>query len=328
MLTAICRYGPRIVPETAWIVEECRARGETIQGPDIGRFERAFGAAIGLPDAVAASYGRMAFYYLLKAFAFPAGSEIVFPALTFWVVPEIARGLGLTPVFADVDPVTFNLTPASFKRAITTKTVAVVPTHLWGLPCDMDEIGGIAARHGVAVIEDCAHALFTNYRGHTLGLHGKVGCFSFFSNKNATCGEGGALITDDDGLAARLRLFRSHGMTSLTLDRHRGRAVSYDVVLPGYNHRLDEIRSEVRAGRSPPPIDLALAPPADQAFVERIVSVSFGSMISTSPWHCRSIIDFLSCRNRAASSRRPVRAACATTTCRLVRLSPLEISAN
>jgi dTDP-4-amino-4,6-dideoxygalactose transaminase len=107
----------------------------------------------------------------------------------------------------------------------------------------MEEILALADEHGVPVVEDAAHAVFGKHRGRTLGLHGKVGCYSFYSNKNATCGEGGALVTDDDELAKKLRLARSHGMTTPTLDRHRGIATSYDVVMPGYNMRLDEIRA-------------------------------------------------------------------------------------
>jgi dTDP-4-amino-4,6-dideoxygalactose transaminase len=107
----------------------------------------------------------------------------------------------------------------------------------------MEDLLALADAGGVPVIEDCAHALFTTYRGKTLGLHGRVGCFSFFSNKNVTCGEGGALLTDDAALADDLRRLRSHGMTSPTLERHKGRAYSYDVTAAGFNYRLDEIRA-------------------------------------------------------------------------------------
>jgi dTDP-4-amino-4,6-dideoxygalactose transaminase len=107
----------------------------------------------------------------------------------------------------------------------------------------MGEILELADARGIAVIEDCAHALVTTHQGRALGRHGRVGCFSFFSNKNITCGEGGMLTTDDAALADRLRLLRSHGMTTPTLERHRGRAYSYDVLSPGFNDRLDEIRA-------------------------------------------------------------------------------------
>src|SRR5262245_49364368 len=134
MLTAISRYGARVLPNTEEIVAGCKARGELIQGPQIAQFEAAFARRAGLEPthAIASSFGRMAFYYLLKAFAFPAGSEIIVPALTFWVVPALAKVAGLKVVFADVDPETFTLDPAAFERAITPATRAVVPTHLYG----------------------------------------------------------------------------------------------------------------------------------------------------------------------------------------------------
>ena len=147
MLTAISRYGARVLPNTEEIVAGCKARGELIQGPQIAQFEAAFARRAGMepPQAITASYGRMAFYYILKALDFPPGSEIVFPALTFWVMPAIARVAGLKVVFADVDPATFTMDPAALERAITPATRAVVPTHLYGLPCDMDAILDIAA---------------------------------------------------------------------------------------------------------------------------------------------------------------------------------------
>jgi dTDP-4-amino-4,6-dideoxygalactose transaminase len=159
MLNAISRYGARVIPNTMQVIADLDSRGQLIDGPHIAAFEAAFAARLGGVQAVSTSYGRMAFHYILTALNFAPGSEIVFPALTFWVMPEMARVSGLQPVFADVDPVTFNMTADSFERVITPRTVAVVPTHLWGLPCDMDEIVAVAARHDLRVIEDCAHAL-------------------------------------------------------------------------------------------------------------------------------------------------------------------------
>src|SRR5262249_27785120 len=167
MLTAISRYGARVLPDTEQIVAACKARGEFVQGPDIARFEAAFArrAGVDASRAIAASYGRMAFYYVLKALDLPPGSEIVFPALTFWVVPELARVAGLKVVSADVDPATFTIHPAALERVITPQTRAVVPTHLYGLPCDMAAIMAIAARHDLRVVEDCAHALGATFDG-------------------------------------------------------------------------------------------------------------------------------------------------------------------
>jgi dTDP-4-amino-4,6-dideoxygalactose transaminase len=205
MLTAICRYGPRVVPGTGAIVSRCRERGELIQGPDIRRFEEAFANRIGVNQAVTASYGRVAFYYLLKALELPAGGEVILPALTFWVVPEMVRVAGLTPVFADVDPQTFNLDPAAFERAITDRTVAVVPTHLYGLPCEMDPILSIAERHGLRVVEDCAHALGARYKGRQAGTFGDAAFFSFQTLKPLNTYGGGMAIARDPAVLTRVR---------------------------------------------------------------------------------------------------------------------------
>src|SRR5947208_4920735 len=147
MRAAISRYGARVFPETEDIVARCKARGEFIQGPQIAEFERAFEKRAGSGTAVSAAYGRIAFYYILKALDLPDDSEIIFPSLTFWVVPELARAAGLKVVFADVDPATFNMDPDSVERVVTSRTRVIVPTHLYGLPCDMDRILDIASRH-------------------------------------------------------------------------------------------------------------------------------------------------------------------------------------
>ena len=207
MLTAISRYGARVLPNTEQLVAGCKARGEFIQGPRIAAFEAAFARRAGLdpPHAIAASYGRMAFSYILDALDLPRGSEIVVPALTFWVIPELARAAGLTVVFADVDPATFTLDPQAFERAITPHTRAVVPTHLYGLPCDMDAIMAIASRHGIAVIEDCAHALGATYDGRPVGTFGDAAFFSFQTLKPLNCYGGGLALVRDGAVAARVR---------------------------------------------------------------------------------------------------------------------------
>src|SRR5262249_55956127 len=118
-LMAVSRYGARVLPNTNELVDGCQRRGELIQGPQIAQFERAFATRLGAERAVATSYGRMGFYYILKALDLPPGSEIIFPSMTFWVVPEIARVCGLKVVFADIDPETYGLDPVEFERAIT-----------------------------------------------------------------------------------------------------------------------------------------------------------------------------------------------------------------
>jgi dTDP-4-amino-4,6-dideoxygalactose transaminase len=204
MLNAISRYGARFVPDFEDVVDRCRTKGTLVEGPEIAAFEDAFAARHSGGFATATSYGRMAAYHILKALDLPAGSEVVFPALTFWVVPEMARRAGLVPVFADVDPVTFNLRPDALERAIGPRTRAVVPTHVYGLPCDMDEIMAIARRHHLFVVEDCAHALGATYRGRPVGTFGDAALFSFQVLKPLnTCG-GGLAYTRDEALGKRI----------------------------------------------------------------------------------------------------------------------------
>ncbi len=204
MLTAISRYGARVIPNTEQTIAACRARDEFIRGPQIAEFERTFEKRVGTGRAVATSYGRMAFYHMLRALQLPAGSEIVVPALTFWVVPELARAAGLRVVFADIDPNTFLLDPASLERVITDKTRAVVPTHLYGLPCDMDAIVTIAARHNLHIIEDCAHALGASYRGRPVGTFGIGALFSLQMLKPLNTYGGGIALVHDGQVAERV----------------------------------------------------------------------------------------------------------------------------
>ena len=210
MLTAISRYGARVTPDTEDIIRKCRRAGTLVEGPAIAAFEQAFATRTGVPCAFTTSFGRMAFLYLLRALDFPKGSEIIFPALTFWVIPEMARVAGSTPVFVDVDPRTFTLDPTLCERAITDRTRAIVPTHTYGLPCDMDRIEDIAERHGLVVIEDCAHALGATYRGRQVGTFGQAAFFSFQTLKPLnTCG-GGMAVTTDTALGARAAALAAH----------------------------------------------------------------------------------------------------------------------
>ena len=204
MLTAISRYGVRIPQNLGKIVAHCRKRGELARGPFIAHFEDALSAYLGSGRAVSASFGRMAFFYILKAFQLPAGAEIIVPALTFWVIPEMARVAGLKVVFADVDPATFNLDPQCLEKAITDRTRAIVPTHLYGLPCDMEAILRVAERHNLYVIEDCAHALGARYRGRPVGTFGHAAFFSFQALKPLNTFGGGMALVQDPQLGQRV----------------------------------------------------------------------------------------------------------------------------
>jgi dTDP-4-amino-4,6-dideoxygalactose transaminase len=204
MLSAVCRYGARFVPGFEAVIEDCRRRDQLVQGSRIAEFEEAFARRLGGGRAVATSYGRMAAYHIFRSLDLPPGSEVVFPALTFWVVPEMARRAGLKVVFADVDRRTFNLDADSLERAITPRTRAVVPTHIYGLPCDMDEIVAIARRHDLRVVEDCAHALGATYRGRPAGTLGDAALFSFQVLKPLNTFGGGMAFTRDRALGERV----------------------------------------------------------------------------------------------------------------------------
>ena len=169
---------------------------------------------------------------------------MILPSLNFVAAANTIALLGAGPVFCDVlGADDLNLDPADVEAAITPATKALVVLHYGGHPCAMEAVLRLAERHGLFVIEDAAHAPGARWRGRPCGTIGKVGCFSFFSSKNLPIGEGGMIVTDDDRLAERIRLLRSHGMTTLTWDRHRGHASSYDVVEHGFNYRLNEIRA-------------------------------------------------------------------------------------
>jgi dTDP-4-amino-4,6-dideoxygalactose transaminase len=205
-MAAIARFGMRVVPEMSTIIRGCRERRQLVQGPHIEAFEDEFAQFLGSGHVRACSteYGRMALYFILRGMDFPAGSEVIVPAFTFWVVPEIVRVAGLTPVFADIDPVTFTLSPFAVERAITPKTRGILPTHLYGLSCDMDPILDIARRHGLKVIEDCAHSLGATYKGRMVGTLGDASFFSFQAFKPLNTYGGGLAWTGDAGLAHRI----------------------------------------------------------------------------------------------------------------------------
>jgi dTDP-4-amino-4,6-dideoxygalactose transaminase len=215
-------------------------------GPRVEEFEREFAGFCGADHAIAVANGTAALHLALLGVGCGPGDEVVVPSLNFVAAANTIKHTGAEPVFCDiVGPEELNLDPADVEAAVSKRTKAVIVLHYAGFPCDMAAVDEVAERHGLAVVEDAAHAPGASLGGRMCGTLGNVGCFSFFANKNLPVGEGGMLVTDDEELAAHLRLLRSHGMTTLTWDRHQGHASSYDVVLPGFNYRLDEVRAAV-----------------------------------------------------------------------------------
>jgi len=222
------------------------ASGWWSMGARGAEFERSFARFVGAKHGLAVSNGTAALHLAVLAAGCGPGDEVIVPSLTFAAAANCVAVAGGQPVFCDiVGPHDLNLDPADVEAAVGPATKAIIVLHYGGFPCDMDAVLAIAERHHLLVIEDCAHAPGASVRGRFCGTFGDVGCFSFFSNKNLPIGEGGMVVTDDDALADRVRLLRSHGMTTVTWERHRGHASSYDVLLPGLNYRLDETRAAI-----------------------------------------------------------------------------------
>lgn len=213
-------------------------------GAVTGEFEREFANFIGARHAIAVTNATAALHLSCLAVGIGPGDEVILPSLTFVATANAVRYTGATPVFGDIESYdSLTLSPASIEANLTERTKAILVMHYAGYPCDMPAIMEIARKHNLIVLEDSAHAIGSSLQARSLGTWGAISSFSFFSNKNMTTGEGGMLTTDDDGLAEKLRLLRSHGMTSLSWDRHQGHSSSYDVVALGYNYRIDEMRS-------------------------------------------------------------------------------------
>ncbi|MEI8259523.1 MAG: DegT/DnrJ/EryC1/StrS family aminotransferase [Deltaproteobacteria bacterium] len=232
--------------EEALVAADVVRSGWLTQGARVLAFEQAFAKFIGVPHAVAVANCTVGLEIAFDAVGVKPGDEVIVPSITFVATANAARRLGATPVFADVlGPDDLTLDPADVARRVTPRTRAIAPVHYAGWPADMGALRAIASEHGIALVEDCAHAPGARSPEGPCGTLGDIGAFSFFSNKNMATGEGGMLTTSRDDIAARARLLRSHGMTSTTWDRHRGHAYTYDVAAVGTNARLDEIRAAI-----------------------------------------------------------------------------------
>ena len=209
-------------------------------------FEEEICAFTGTKHAFAVNNATAALHLACLALGLGPGDEVIAPSLTFVATANAIKYTGAKVVFADIESEDWLcICPEAIKAAITEKTKAIMVMHYAGFACNMPEILRIAKEHNLYVIEDAAHAIGASLEGKALGTWADVGCYSFFGNKNMTTAEGGMLVTDNDDLAAKVKILRSHGMTSLTWDRHQGHASSYDVVALGYNYRIDEIRSAI-----------------------------------------------------------------------------------
>lgn len=224
-------------------VDDVLRGGWLSMGPITERFETAFAERVP-GQAVAVTNGTAALHLAAAALGIGPGDEVICPTLTFVATAAAMAQTGATVRLADSTSLDdFAIDPAEIERLVTPRTKAVVTVHYGGAPADMEAVTAAAGVRGLLVIEDAAHALGAELATVPCGSLGDAGCFSFFPNKNVTTGEGGMVVFRDEVAAAKARLLRSHGMTALTWDRHRGHATGYDVVEFGFNYRLDELRA-------------------------------------------------------------------------------------
>jgi len=231
-------------PEEAAAVAEVIRSGWLSMGSVTKAFEAEFAEFVGTKHALAVTNATAALHLACLACELGSSDEVILPSLTFVASANAVRYTGATPVFVDIESEDWlNIAPMAIEGAITERTKAIMVVHYAGYACDMPVILEIARKYNLAVIEDAAHAVGATLDGRHLGTWGNIGCYSFFANKNMTTAEGGMLVTDNDQLADKVRVLRSHGMTTLTWDRHHGHASTYDVVDLGFNYRIDELRS-------------------------------------------------------------------------------------
>lgn len=233
-------YGPE---EEAAALRVLRS-GWLSMGPEVQAFEAEFAAFQGAPHAFAVANGTGALHLALAALDLKPGDEVIQPALNFVAAANMTAAVGAVPVFADIfgleEP---TIDPARIAALVTPRTRAVIVMHYGGYLCRMEEIAALCREKGLYLVEDACHALGAQTGGAMAGSLGDISAFSFFSNKNLATGEGGMVVTARDDLAERVRLLRSHGMSTLTWDRHKGHAHTYDVSLHGYNYRLDDLHA-------------------------------------------------------------------------------------
>ncbi|WP_016950876.1 DegT/DnrJ/EryC1/StrS aminotransferase family protein [Anabaena sp. PCC 7108] len=224
-----------IEAEVSTAVLEVLTSGRYIGGPVVEGFERQFAAYHGVSECVACNSGTDALYLALRVLEIGAGDEVITTPFTFFATTEVISAVGAKPVFVDIDATTFNLDVEQVAAAITPKTKAIMPVHLFGLPVDMTGLMAIAQTHNLPVIEDCAQATGATWDEQKVGSIGHIGCFSFYPTKNlGGCGDGGAITTNDSAIAAKLRVLREHGS--------KERYIHEEI---GVNSRLDSIQAVI-----------------------------------------------------------------------------------
>jgi dTDP-4-amino-4,6-dideoxygalactose transaminase len=235
---------PAIGEDEIRAVVECLESRWIGTGPKVQEFETEFGAYRQSPHAVAVGSCTAALHLSMVAIGVGPGDEVITTALTFCSVVNAIIHAGGTPVLADCDPVSMNIDAAAIEAKITPRTKAILIVHLYGRPCEMDEIMALAERRGLRLIEDCAHAIEATYRGRPVGTFGDLGCFSFYVTKNLTCGEGGMVLARDEALANRIKVLALHGLSKDAWRRFADAGYTkYQVVAAGYKYNMTDMQA-------------------------------------------------------------------------------------
>lgn len=215
-------------------------------GPKTTAFEQKFARMLDVKYALATANCTVSLHLALRLAGVGPDDEVICPSLTFVATVNAIRYVNAIPIFADIKSFTdLTIDPVDIERKVSKKTKAIIVMHYGGFACDMNSITKIAEKYNLKVIEDACHGPFSEYNGKRLGTIGDIGCFSFFSNKNISTGEGGMLVTNNESYFEKAKLLRSHGMTSLSYDRSKGHITNYDVIELGYNYRMDDIRASI-----------------------------------------------------------------------------------
>jgi dTDP-4-amino-4,6-dideoxygalactose transaminase len=230
-------------PEIDEVVDSLKS-GWLSTGPKVWKFEEMFKKYIGTKHAIGVSSCTSAIHLSLSVIGIKSGDEIIVPTLTFSATANAVIHAGGIPVFVDCEKDTMNICPNEIEKKITSKTKAILVVHFAGRPCNMDAIMSIANQHHLKVIEDCAHAIETEYRGKKMGTFGESGCFSFYATKNIVTGEGGMVVTDNDSYAEQIRVLRLHGMSKDAWNRYgKSGYKHYEVVCAGYKYNMTDIQA-------------------------------------------------------------------------------------
>ena len=239
-------HKPAIGEDEIQSVVETLRSGWLTTGSNVKRFEEDFARYVGCKHAVAVNSGTAALHLALDAVGIKEGDEIIVPTMTFAATAEVVLYFKAKPVLVDCHIDTFNLDPTQIEDAITPKTKAIIPVHMAGQPCDMDEILSIAKKHDLRVIEDAAHALPAGYHGYTIGTIGDITCFSFYATKTITTGEGGMATTDNSEWAQRMRMMSLHGISHDAWKRYtKEGSWYYEVLSPGFKYNLTDIAAAI-----------------------------------------------------------------------------------